>query len=93
VAFTPSSGKPDSTDGADEATLEDTIAGWRSWTQLHDGYQGRHQDAVRRSSLVLQGLTFQPTGAVVAAATTSLPEKIGAELNFDYRFAGCATSA
>ena len=68
-------------------TLEDTIEGWRSWAALHDGYDGRHRDAVRRSSLVLQGLTFQPTGAVVAAATTSLPEKIGADLNFDYRFA------
>ena len=87
AAFTPSSEEPGTTDGADQATLEDTTAGWQSWAQLHDGYEGRHRDAVRRSSLVLQGLTFQPTGAVVAAATTSLPEKIGAELNFDYRFA------
>ncbi len=87
VAFTPSSGEPSATDDADGATLEDTIAGWGSWVQQHNGYEGRHRDAVRRSSLVLQGLTFQPTGAVVAAATTSLPEKIGAELNFDYRFA------
>jgi GH15 family glucan-1,4-alpha-glucosidase len=75
----------DPTDGP--PTVEDTIDAWRSWAGLHDGYDGRHRDAVRRSSLVLQGLTFQPTGAVVAAATTSLPEKIGAELNFDYRFA------
>ena len=87
AVFTPSSEEPGTTDGADQATLEDTTAGWQSWAQLHDGYEGRHRDAVRRSSLVLQGLTFQPTGAVVAAATTSLPEKIGAELNFDYRFA------
>ena len=87
AAFTPSSEEPGMTDGADQATLEDTTAGWQSWAQLHDGYEGRHRDAVRRSSLVLQGLTFQPTGAVVAAATTSLPEKVGAELNFDYRFA------
>ncbi|MBA3328037.1 MAG: glycoside hydrolase family 15 protein [Solirubrobacterales bacterium] len=71
----------------DQSTLEDTIAGWNSWVQLHDGYNGRHRDAVRRSSLVLQGLTFQPTGAVVAAATTSLPEKLGEDLNFDYRYA------
>ena len=76
-----------SADTGVEATLEDTIAGWESWSKLHDGYQGRHRDAVRRSALVLQGLTFQPTGAVVAAATTSLPEKLGGDLNFDYRFA------
>ena len=54
---------------------------------LHQSYTGRHSEAVRRSSLVLQGLTFQPSGAVVAAATTSLPEVMGGDLNFDYRFA------
>ena len=80
------SSAPDGEAGA-EATIEDTIAAWESWSELHDGYQGRHRDAVRRSALVLQGLTFQPTGAVVAAATTSLPEKLGGNLNFDYRFA------
>ena len=70
-----------------EPTIADTVAAWRSWVELHDGYQGRHREVVRRSSIVLQGLTYQPSGAVVAAATTSLPEKVGAELNFDYRFA------
>jgi len=86
LAFTPSS-ELSAADRGDAAVLEDTIAGWESWAQLHDGYRGRHRDAVRRSSLVLQGLTYQPTGAVVAAATTSLPEKWGADLNFDYRYA------
>ena len=87
LAFKPSVDVARTTDPGEQATLEDTIAGWESWTQLHDGYQGRHRETVRRSSLVLQGLTFQPSGAVVAAATTSLPEKIGEDLNFDYRFA------
>ncbi|MEJ7790620.1 MAG: glycoside hydrolase family 15 protein [Gaiellaceae bacterium] len=87
LAYTPSSGGSDAAARGDQATLEDTLAAWDSWVQMHDGYRGRHRDAVRRSSLVLQGLTFQPTGAVVAAATTSLPEKMGGELNFDYRFA------
>ncbi len=67
--------------------IEDTVAGWRSWSELHRGYQGRHVDHVRRSALVLQGLTYQRTGAVVAAATTSLPEELGGTLNWDYRFA------
>ncbi|MBA3317110.1 MAG: glycoside hydrolase family 15 protein, partial [Gemmatimonadales bacterium] len=87
LAFRPSSEGSGTAACEVEATLEDTIAGWESWARLHDGYRGRHRDAVRRSSLVLQGLTFQPTGAVVAAATTSLPEQVGADLNFDYRFA------
>jgi GH15 family glucan-1,4-alpha-glucosidase len=68
-------------------TLEDTEAGWQSWSDLHQAYRGRASGAVRRSSVVLQGLTYQPSGAVVAAATTSLPEKMGGELNFDYRYA------
>jgi GH15 family glucan-1,4-alpha-glucosidase len=66
--------------------LADTQQGWQSWAALHTGYQGLYQDEVRRSSLVLQGLTYQKSGAVVAAATTSLPEEIGGSLNWDYRF-------
>ena len=67
--------------------LSDTIESWRSWVEIHDRYQGDHAGEVQRSALVLQGLTFQPTGAVVAAATTSLPEEVGGKLNWDYRFA------
>ncbi|TFV57960.1 glycoside hydrolase family 15 protein [Geodermatophilus sp. DF01-2] len=70
-----------------EDGLQDTVAGWQSWAADHRGYQGRHLAAVRRSALVLQGLTYQKTGAVAAAATTSLPEQVGGELNWDYRFA------
>ncbi len=70
-----------------EPTLGDTLEAWESWNHLHDGYDGHFPEQVRRSSLVLQGLTFQPSGAVIAAATTSLPERLGGDLNFDYRFA------
>ncbi|MBA2523511.1 MAG: glycoside hydrolase family 15 protein [Solirubrobacterales bacterium] len=87
LAFSPAFAGPSPAEGAAEATIEDTIAGWESWAGQHGGYEGRHGEAVRRSSLVLQGLTYGPTGAVVAAATTSLPEAIGGELNFDYRYA------
>ncbi|MBA3653169.1 MAG: glycoside hydrolase family 15 protein [Actinobacteria bacterium] len=68
-------------------TLEDTQASWQSWSDQHTGYEGRYATEVRRSSIVLQGLTYQPSGAVVAAATTSLPERLGGDLNFDYRYA------
>ena len=68
------------------AALRDTVAAWRSWTELHQGYQGPYREQVARSALVLQALTYQPTGAVVAAATTSLPEEIGGSANWDYRF-------
>nr|MDQ3305597.1 glycoside hydrolase family 15 protein [Actinomycetota bacterium] len=79
--------------GADDAvaspgpSIDDTLAVWASWSDLHQAYQGRHREQVLRSALVLQGLTYKPSGAVVAAATTSLPETIGGALNFDYRFA------
>jgi GH15 family glucan-1,4-alpha-glucosidase len=63
-----------------------TREGWESWMDLHRGYDGRHTDLVRRSALVLQGLTFQPSGAVVAAATAGLPEELGGDDNYDYRF-------
>ena len=86
LASTRSAGRQEDA-GRPSASIADTIEGWRSWSGLHEGYEGLHAAEVRRSSLVLQGLTYQPTGAVVAAATTSLPEKIGAGLNFDYRFA------
>ncbi|MGI8693766.1 MAG: glycoside hydrolase family 15 protein [Geodermatophilaceae bacterium] len=72
---------------ASAATIEDTVAAWESWADLHTAYEGRFPAEVRRSSLVLQGLTYQPSGALVAAATTSLPETMGGALNFDYRFA------
>ena len=75
------------TDAGPRPDLDDTVAAWRSWTALHGEYRGAHAEAVQRSAIVLQGLTFQPTGAIVAAATTSLPEEPGGELNFDYRFA------
>ena len=67
--------------------IAETRDGWQSWAALHTGYDGLYQEEVRRSSLVLQGLTYQKSGAVVAAATTSLPEQVGGSLNWDYRFA------
>ncbi|HWG15168.1 MAG TPA: glycoside hydrolase family 15 protein [Streptosporangiaceae bacterium] len=68
-------------------TVEDTTRAWRSLAAMHHTYDGPYRDAVRRSALVLQGLTYQPSGTVLAAATTSLPEQPGGDLNFDYRFA------
>jgi GH15 family glucan-1,4-alpha-glucosidase len=67
-------------------TLDRTIAGWRSWSELHQTYDGPWKDLVNMSGRVLKALTFAPTGAVVAAATTSLPEGVGGERNWDYRY-------
>ena len=69
------------------AAVEDALEAWRSWSAQHRGYDGLHAPAVHLAGLVLQGLTYQPTGALVAAPTTSLPEVPGGRGNFDYRFA------
>ena len=66
--------------------IEDTAEAWRSWEAEHDIYEGGHRELVRLSSRVLKGLSYRPTGAIVAAPTTSLPETVGGERNWDYRF-------
>jgi len=67
------------------ARIEDTVVAWRSWEAEHDVYDGPRKALVQHSSRVLKGLTYRPTGAIVAAATTSLPETVGGERNWDYR--------
>jgi GH15 family glucan-1,4-alpha-glucosidase len=69
------------------ARLEDTVSAWESWSELHQAYVGPWRDLVHHSGRVLQSLSFAPTGAICAAATTSLPEVVGGARNWDYRFA------
>jgi alpha,alpha-trehalase len=68
------------------AQVDNTVAAWQSWSELHQSYDGPWSELVHHSGRVLQGLSFQPSGAIVAAATTSLPEGIGGERNWDYRY-------
>jgi alpha,alpha-trehalase len=68
------------------ARLDDTVAAWESWSELHQAYVGPWHDLVHSSGRVLQALSFAPTGAICAAATTSLPEVVGGGRNWDYRY-------
>ncbi len=69
------------------AGLATTTASWQEWSEIHQSYDGPWRELVHHSGRVLQALSYQPTGAIVAAATTSLPEEIGGERNWDYRYA------
>jgi GH15 family glucan-1,4-alpha-glucosidase len=67
------------------AELDLTRRFWEKWVS-RCSYQGRYSDAVIRSLITLKALTYEPTGGIVAAATTSLPEDIGGVRNWDYRY-------
>ncbi|MCH1867185.1 glycoside hydrolase family 15 protein [Nocardioides sp. CFH 31398] len=74
------------TDDEDVADLFDATAGfWRSWLSTST-YTGRWREMVERSAITLKLLTHEPTGAIVAAPTTSLPEHVGGSRNWDYRY-------
>ncbi|HEY3916589.1 MAG TPA: glycoside hydrolase family 15 protein [Stellaceae bacterium] len=67
------------------AVLEETTKFWQGWSRRHEA-KSEWRDAELRSLLTLKALTYQPTGGIVAAPTTSLPEKLGGVRNWDYRF-------
>jgi GH15 family glucan-1,4-alpha-glucosidase len=84
LTYSPSHlGLPESVDA--ETELESTLAYWETWMQSLK-YDGEWGEAVRRSLITLKALTYAPTGGIVAAATTSLPEAIGGPRNWDYRY-------
>ncbi len=68
-----------------EELLASTVAFWHNWIGKCT-YTGRWREPVRRAALALKLLTFEPTGAIVAAPTTSLPEEVGGQRNWDYRY-------
>jgi GH15 family glucan-1,4-alpha-glucosidase len=82
-----SEGEPGRCPGIGEAEelFRDTVAYWRRWLS-RSTYTGRWREMVHRSALTLKLLSFEPTGAIVAAPTCGLPESIGGERNWDYRY-------
>jgi GH15 family glucan-1,4-alpha-glucosidase len=77
--------RPGATVADSNFELQNTEAWWREWTKRCT-YKGPYRDAVIQSLTVLKALTYEPTGGIVAAPTTSLPEQIGGVRNWDYRF-------
>jgi GH15 family glucan-1,4-alpha-glucosidase len=75
-----------------ERAFQETVAFWRAWIG-QSRYRGRWREMVDRSAITLKLLTYLPTGAVVAAPTTSLPEHIGGPRNWDYRYCWLRDSA
>ena len=71
--------------GEAEDRFRETVAYWQRWLS-HCTYQGRWREVVQRSALALKLMTYEPSGAIVAAPTTSLPENIGGVRNWDYRY-------
>jgi GH15 family glucan-1,4-alpha-glucosidase len=84
LTWYPSNERPPRAIDAEHA-LQDTVDYWDDWT-ARCTYDGKWQDEVYQSLIVLKALTYAPTGGMVAAPTTSLPERIGGERNWDYRF-------
>jgi GH15 family glucan-1,4-alpha-glucosidase len=87
LVLVPPDGHPDLCLAPDEAEkrFRETVDYWRRWLGRCT-YQGRWRETVRRSALAMKLLTYEPTGAIVAAPTTSLPEGIGGVRNWDYRY-------
>ncbi len=83
---------PKLSDDEAEAAFRETVAYWRQWLS-QSTYKGRWREIVDRSALALKLLTYEPTGAIVAAPTCSLPEGVGGERNWDYRYTWLRDSA
>jgi GH15 family glucan-1,4-alpha-glucosidase len=84
LSWSPSCG-PEASAVEPESAITTTERWWRDWSQ-RCRYDGEWSDAVVRSLITLKALTYAPTGGLVAAATTSLPEKLGGVRNWDYRY-------
>ena len=86
VLETASAGPPHEVRVAEAGSLfEDTVRFWRDWL-AQSTYTGRWRETLQRSAITLKLMTYAPTGGLVAAPTTGLPEQVGGERNWDYRF-------